>query len=259
MCQYFFGGNFVLTPKTASEVLDDIRRIKRLDSDSALGILFGVKQPTVASWRARNTLPYADIISFCIKERISTDYLFISHRATTINATKKDRFSHEYTKSYEVDDLFATRLRKSLEGKTIDWLAEKSKIDIQRINTLISDQDIPTVDELEAIADAFGNINPAWLAEKSPSAKENWEYEYCKRDNFTCLPGEIFKLYLVAADKFIEQMGGLIVLSPEAKANVIITASRIHAQDFPEIREANPDLIGVLLELAQKSQISLKV
>ena len=64
--------------RTANEILDDIRRLKGLDSDAALGGLFGVKQSTVASWRSRNTLPYDDIIAFCVKENIPTDSIFLT-------------------------------------------------------------------------------------------------------------------------------------------------------------------------------------
>ncbi|MDD5106090.1 MAG: hypothetical protein PHC49_10785 [Desulfuromonadaceae bacterium] len=63
--------------RTANEILDEIRARKGLGSDTALGELFGVKQSTVGSWRARNTLPFADVIAFCDKEGISTDVLFI--------------------------------------------------------------------------------------------------------------------------------------------------------------------------------------
>jgi hypothetical protein len=63
--------------RTTTEILDEIRRIKGLDSDTALGALFNVKQSTVASWRARNSLPYEEIIAFCVKEGIPTDVLFL--------------------------------------------------------------------------------------------------------------------------------------------------------------------------------------
>lgn len=63
--------------RSANEIIDEIRRIKGLSSDTALGALFGVKQSTVASWRTRNSIPYEEIIAFCVREDISTDQLFI--------------------------------------------------------------------------------------------------------------------------------------------------------------------------------------
>jgi len=64
--------------RSATEILDEIRTLKGLGSDAALGELFGVKQSTVASWRGRNSIPYEEIIAFCVKEGISIDGLFTS-------------------------------------------------------------------------------------------------------------------------------------------------------------------------------------
>lgn len=64
--------------KTASEVLDHIRTFKGVKSDLVLGEIFGVTQSTVASWRSRGSLPYKEIIQFCVDEGISLDDLFLS-------------------------------------------------------------------------------------------------------------------------------------------------------------------------------------
>ncbi|MGD9687839.1 MAG: helix-turn-helix domain-containing protein, partial [Desulfobacter sp.] len=77
-------------PRSAAEVLDEIRRLKGLGSDTALGELFEVKQPTVASWRSRNTLPYEEIIRFCLEEGISLDDLFLKP-AQASNLSEIDR------------------------------------------------------------------------------------------------------------------------------------------------------------------------
>jgi hypothetical protein len=62
--------------RPANDVLDIIRKIKGLKSDKDLGKLFGVSQSTVASWRARDTLSYTDVINLCLKEEISLDFIF---------------------------------------------------------------------------------------------------------------------------------------------------------------------------------------
>lgn len=90
--------------RSASEILDEIRRLKGLESDTALGAIFGVKQSTVASWRARSSLPYEEIIAFCDREGVSTDELFsLSHAHREVTRQETPRLD-EYVKvpRYEV-------------------------------------------------------------------------------------------------------------------------------------------------------------
>jgi len=62
----------------ASIVLNKLRQLRGLKSDKSLGALFGTSQPTVAAWRARNSLPFWEIIGFCAQHNISLDYLFFN-------------------------------------------------------------------------------------------------------------------------------------------------------------------------------------
>lgn len=241
---------FVL--RSASEVLDEIRKIKGVQTDSALGEIFGVKQSTVASWRSRSSLPYEEIINFCIREGISTDLLLIKQEPVEITKEKVREFKTYDEYKIHVDDLFSTRLIYELKGRTIEWLSNESQIDIARIGKFIRDQAIPTIDELDAIANSLG-INPKWLAERSPSQNENWTYEYykTKQNNTGFFPAEIYKLYLMEAEKIIERMQGLIKLSTEDKADVINTACRVHMKETPESKEVNADLIRFLLMMSR--------
>ena len=239
----------MLIVKTASEILDEIRLIRGLDSDAALGEIFGVKQSTVASWRSRNSLPYENVIDFCVKEGISTDTLFLKQRIVKISGTLYDA-GRQFTRTYELDDLFSTRLIRELKGRTVAWLASESLVDKGRIEKFIEDKDIPTLDELESMAGAL-KVSTAWLAEKSTSSAENWMYEYYKKDSYGCFSAKIYRQYLVAAEKIIEQMGGLITLSSELKAHCINTACRVHLKETPYRKEANSELMRFLLALAR--------
>ena len=236
--------------RSAAEIIDEIRRIKGLESDAALGEIFGVRQTTVASWRSRNSLPYEDIIAFCVKEGVSTDKIFLKQGPVKITGLQKDSYGHESAYSYEVDDLFASRLVKELKGRSVEWLSAESDVDQQRIKDFVSTNAIPTVDELEAIADTL-KVSPKWLAEKSPSPSENWLYEFYRNNDGGFPYAEIYKMYLIAAEEFIEKMQGLIALSPELKAEVINTACRVHLKETPESQDVNYELIRFLLTLAR--------
>lgn len=231
--------------RSASEILDEIRRIKGLGSDAALGEIFGVRQSTVSSWRARNSLPYEEIISFCIKAGISTDSLFLNQGPVKI--TKVGSGRHD-TGTIELDDLFTTRLKREMGEKTVEWLAAESGLDVVRIEDIIDEREIPTYDELEAIADAL-HVSLIWLAQRSPSPSENWTYEFYKKGGKFEFPSEIFRSYLVAAENCIEKMQGLVKLSPELKADVITTAYRVHMKETPNSKDVNTELIRYLLML----------
>lgn len=239
----------MLVARTAIEILDEIRRMKGLSSDTALGEIFGVKQSTVSSWRARNSLPYEEMISFCIRENISLDSLLLHQKPIIVEKTVVgEGHLRPYSVVFEIDDLFTTRLVRQLGKRSIEWLADTADISVTRINDILAGQDLPTFEELNLMASALG-VTTSWLAERSPIASENWRYEFYKKDNKKSFPSEIFRNYLVSAENFIESMQGLITLTPELKADVITTACRVHMKETPNSLEANPELIRFLLLL----------
>lgn len=234
--------------RSASEILDEIRRIKGLSSDAALGEEFGVKQSTVSSWRARNSLPYEEIIAFCIKEGISTDSLLLHQRPVRISKEEKETPGRSVTITIDIDDLFTTRLIRELGDRTVEWLSRETCIDFDRISSIVRGFTVPTFDELESIADTL-QVNIRWLAEKSPHPSENWMYEFYFNGHDKSLQSVIFKSYLIAAENCIEKMQGLIKLSPKIKADVIATACRVHMKETPNSTEINHELIRYLLML----------
>jgi len=238
----------MLTMRSAAEVLNEIRRIKKLESDAAIGEIFGVRQPTVATWRSRDSLPYEEIIRFCVKEGISTDKLFLNQGSVRITKEEPDSFGRPVAVSIEIDDLFTTRLERELGERSIEWLAAESGLDLVRIEDIIADREIPRYDELESIANAL-HVSMSWLAQKSPSPSENWTYEFFKKGGKAVFPAETFKAYLLAAESYIEKMQGLVKLSPELKADVITTACRVHMKETPNSTDVNAELIRYLLML----------
>ena len=238
----------MLIARSAIEILNEIRRIKKLGSDAALAKLFGVSQTTLASWRARNSLPYEMIIDFCIKEEIPTDNLLLHQGPVRIIKEEIGDSGRPVTVSIEIDDLFTTRLTRELGEKTVEWLAEGSGLETARVEDIITGQDLPTVDELESIAGTL-DVNMIWLAQRSTISSENWMFEFFKKAGKAVFPAEIFKAYLLAAESYIEKMQGLVKLSPELKADVITTACRVHMKETPNSTEVNPELIRYLLML----------
>ncbi len=75
-------GSYGRLGRTAGGVLDEIKKLKGLHSDTALGQLFGVERSTVATWRSRDSLPYKDIIAFCLRENIELESIFADEQET---------------------------------------------------------------------------------------------------------------------------------------------------------------------------------
>jgi len=54
--------------RTIEEILDKIKELKGLKTDTDLAEFFGVKPQTISTWRKRKTIPYDLLIAFCEKE-----------------------------------------------------------------------------------------------------------------------------------------------------------------------------------------------
>lgn len=61
--------------RTANEILDEIKRQKGITSDAELARLFGVKPPTVTTWRTRNSVPYDAIVALCEREGLDLSWI----------------------------------------------------------------------------------------------------------------------------------------------------------------------------------------
>jgi hypothetical protein len=58
-------------------ILSRIAKIEGIKfSDTELGEVLGKKRSTVSSWRLRGSIPFADIIEYCEKKRVSLDGVF---------------------------------------------------------------------------------------------------------------------------------------------------------------------------------------
>lgn len=150
--------------------------------------------------------------------------------------------------TYKIDDLFTTRLKRTLAGKSIEKLSSGTQIRCQRVEAIITDKTIPTVDELEAISKFLGNINPRWLAEKSCSQEEDWEFELFRGDSAGDLPYNLYNLCESAINDYLVKFSGLIKLSP-FKINLVIGAlGRVHLKDFPGSTEINQKVLKTLID-----------
>lgn len=163
-----------------------------------------------------------------------------------------DSWGRSKATEYKIDGLFTTRIKRKLGNKTTEWLSSRTDIKVQKIEKIIAGETIPSVDELEAIAKAFGNINPAWLAEKSTIPSENWEFEYY-RDDDTGIPQiEILQLCEMAVDDYLREILGLIKLSPEKKVRVINVLFRLHTKESPGSKKINKEMVKTLIDIANR-------
>lgn len=60
---------------TTAEIIDRIKRMKNLATDSEVASLLGLKPQTLATSKMRGSIPYGALISFCDKEGCSLDLL----------------------------------------------------------------------------------------------------------------------------------------------------------------------------------------
>ena len=53
-----------------------------------------------------------------------------------------------------------------MKGRTSEWLASESNIELERLKNIIYKEEVPTAEEIISIADSL-KLNPRWLSEKS--------------------------------------------------------------------------------------------
>ena len=138
-CQEKCEGKKVLILRSAAEILDEIKHIKKLGSDAALADIFGIKPSTLSTWRSRNSIPHDEILSYCAKEGISSDMLFFK-KSLKVAKEVSIQYGRTTTITIEIDDLFTTRLERELKGRSVEWLAHKSGIDEVRLKEICAER-----------------------------------------------------------------------------------------------------------------------
>lgn len=61
---------------TADAILDRLKSLKDLKTDTQLAEVLGVKRTVVSNWRHRGNVPLKPMLAFCEKERINPGWLF---------------------------------------------------------------------------------------------------------------------------------------------------------------------------------------
>lgn len=91
--------------RTVNEILDEIKKLKGLKTDTALAALFNVKPNTVSNWRKRNTLPYEQIVSHCEKENMDIHTILLgknSDKTIPFDPRITNTYSSEYRLQEEI-------------------------------------------------------------------------------------------------------------------------------------------------------------
>jgi transcriptional regulator with XRE-family HTH domain len=167
---------------TANEILDRIIKLRGLKNDMTLAKVFGVKQPTVSTWRSRGTIPYRAIIKLCNKEGISLNSLFAAHPYKEIGE----------------------RLRQLRGRKTPLVLAEKLGIPLDLYQSYELGDEHPSVSILRRLC-IIHDVPVDWLVQGTRFQPDDWEASYlavdlsnlihtieetCKHEMRTILPKE---------------------------------------------------------------------
>jgi hypothetical protein len=61
----------------AGPVIDRMRQVVGVQTDTALGSYFGLGSSAVSNWRQRNSVPYAECVNLSIRKGVSLDWLIL--------------------------------------------------------------------------------------------------------------------------------------------------------------------------------------
>ena len=113
--------------------LDDIlHRIAAIEgiafSDTELGTVLGKARSTVSSWRQRNSIPYADIIEYCIKNSVSLDAVFLNAQPTTLSTEAVHAI---------IEALSGHTLEEEKRRKIVELVAAKWPISAEELKLIV--------------------------------------------------------------------------------------------------------------------------
>lgn len=69
---------------TVREIFDQIKALKGVKTDKSVAELLGLRPGTLAEQKARDTIPYREIIRFCDREGVSLDDVFLGSPADRV-------------------------------------------------------------------------------------------------------------------------------------------------------------------------------
>lgn len=91
---------------TADSVLDRVRETLRLTKDAELADLFGVSRPTIAAWRKRNRIPFAELLALSFEGKADFVYCLLGTPAPSRITPNLTRFELQLAREH-----FAKALR----------------------------------------------------------------------------------------------------------------------------------------------------
>lgn len=160
---------------------------------------------------------------------------------------KTDGWGRSISIEYKIDDLFTTRLKHTLGNRSPEWLSNETGIKSQKLLKIMDGQTIPSVEELETIASALGNINPTWLAETSPIPSENWKFEYCRHEEPCEYTNDIICMIKGAVDEYYKKNQAIKQLSPDQESHVINVLFRLHMNESNDSFKINEDIVNYIV------------
>ncbi len=95
-----------------SEILEKIKEIKGFKSDSDIALALNMSPQALFNYRKRGTIPAEQILTFCLNEDISSDWLLLG-RASTPPSPAVDRITR-WLKEHPDD---AEAILKIIEGR----------------------------------------------------------------------------------------------------------------------------------------------
>lgn len=107
-------------------ILERLKTVFQVDSDVALAQILGVKQPTISSWRKRNTIDYELIFTKC--NNINYDWLLTGEG----KMKRVDNQNTDTPENYGADALLIEK------DKMITYLQEQIKIKDGQIKELLT-------------------------------------------------------------------------------------------------------------------------
>lgn len=124
--------------RTMAEIIEAIKSLKNLPNDADVAILLGMKPKTMATAKARNSIPFEELTTFCNNEGISLNWLLTRMGEPSIKKVSEDKIMWQ-----RVADILKTKKGEKKEDvlKIAQEIAEYIDPATEKIIVLLKDMD----------------------------------------------------------------------------------------------------------------------
>ncbi|MDB5131794.1 MAG: hypothetical protein JWR02_1543 [Mucilaginibacter sp.] len=146
MAKQKLGYNSKETKATVNQILDRLKQVLSVKTDTQLGNMLLVKANTVSSWRDRNSMDFTRIFAICERENIDLNYIIFDKTNISEEVKASKRQMLQMIAQHELRmESFIEALDRLVPAEILDRLKQLVNVDMRLAEIDAADADNLTI------------------------------------------------------------------------------------------------------------------